>query len=96
MFALGAMHGNGHGLPRDRRTAQEWFRAAAERGHGHAQLMLGRYLASAQQGSRRRRRPGNGWSAPSRRASSMRKPILPNSQHLRRHKATDASQPRRR
>jgi TPR repeat protein len=50
MFALGAMHGNGHGLPRDRRTAQEWFRAAAERGHGHAQLMLGRYLASGAAG----------------------------------------------
>ena len=24
--------------------AQRWFRAAAERGHGQAQLMLGRYL----------------------------------------------------
>ena len=26
-------------------TAQRWFRAAAELGHGQAQLMLGRYLA---------------------------------------------------
>ncbi|MBV8521916.1 MAG: sel1 repeat family protein, partial [Acetobacteraceae bacterium] len=25
--------------------AQRWFRAAAERGHPHAQMMLGRYLA---------------------------------------------------
>jgi TPR repeat protein len=28
----------------DRATAQRWFRAAAELGHGQAQLMLGRYL----------------------------------------------------
>ena len=46
MFALGALHGGGHGLPKDRRTAQNWFRAAAMLGHGQAQLMLGRYLAS--------------------------------------------------
>jgi TPR repeat protein len=26
--------------------AQKWFRVAAELGHGQAQLMLGRYLAS--------------------------------------------------
>ena len=26
------------------RTAQRWFRAAAEAGHGQAQMMLGRYL----------------------------------------------------
>ena len=45
MFALGAMYGNGHDLPMDRHTAQQWFRRAAELGHGHAQLMLGRYLA---------------------------------------------------
>ena len=29
----------------DRVVAQRWFRAAAERGHPHAQMMLGRYLA---------------------------------------------------
>jgi hypothetical protein len=29
----------------DRVTAQKWFRAAAELGHGHAQVMLARYLA---------------------------------------------------
>ena len=50
MFALGAMHGGGHTLPMDRMTAQRWFRAAAELGHGHAQLMLGRYLASGAAG----------------------------------------------
>ncbi len=33
-------------MPADRPTAQRWFRAAAERGHGHAQLMLGRYLTN--------------------------------------------------
>jgi hypothetical protein len=38
-------HGGGHGFPIDRATAPHWFRAAAELGHGHAQLMLGRYLA---------------------------------------------------
>jgi TPR repeat protein len=27
-------------------TNQRWFRGAAERGHGHAQMMLGRYLTS--------------------------------------------------
>jgi len=46
MFALGALHGGGHGLPMDRRVAQRWFRAAANLGHGQAQLMLGRYLGS--------------------------------------------------
>jgi TPR repeat protein len=29
----------------DRRVAQHWFQAAAERGHTHAQMMIGRYLA---------------------------------------------------
>ena len=27
------------------RRRRHWFRAAAERGHAHAQMMLGRYLA---------------------------------------------------
>jgi TPR repeat protein len=45
MFALGAMNGGGHDVPWNRPEAQRWFRAAAERGHAHAQMMLGRYLA---------------------------------------------------
>jgi len=45
MFALGALHAGGHDLPEDRAAAQRWFRAAAKRGHGQAQLMLSRYLA---------------------------------------------------
>jgi TPR repeat protein len=32
-------------VPTDRPVAQRWFRAAAERGHPYAQMMLGRYLA---------------------------------------------------
>ena len=54
MFALGALHGGGHGLPMDRGTAQRWFRAAANLGHGQAQLMLGRYLASGVAGESNR------------------------------------------
>src|SRR4029077_11962429 len=50
MFALGAMYGGGHNIPMDRQAALRWFRAAAELGHGHAQLMLGRYLASGAAG----------------------------------------------
>jgi TPR repeat protein len=45
MFSTGAMHGGGHEVPTDRAEAQKWFRAAAERGHAQAQMMLGRYLA---------------------------------------------------
>ena len=41
MFALGTLNSGGHNLPVDRRVAQRWLRAAAERGNGHAQLMLG-------------------------------------------------------
>jgi hypothetical protein len=33
-----------------RASPQRWFRAAAELGHGHAQLMLGRYLGSGAAG----------------------------------------------
>jgi TPR repeat protein len=40
------MCGGGKNVPIDRGTAQRWFRAAAELGHGHSQLMLARYLAS--------------------------------------------------
>ena len=50
MFALGVLRGSGHDLPLDRVTAQRWFRAAAELGHGQAQLMLGRYLATGAAG----------------------------------------------
>ena len=46
MLALGALYGGGHGAPVDRHTVQRWFRAAAELGHGYAQFMLARYLAS--------------------------------------------------
>ena len=45
MFALGALYGGGHDIPWDRAAAEKWFRQAAERGHAHAQMMLGRYLA---------------------------------------------------
>jgi hypothetical protein len=45
MFSAGAMHGGGHEVPTNRAEAQKWFRAAAERGHAQAQMMLGRYLA---------------------------------------------------
>jgi len=37
-------------VPTDREAAQRWFRAAAELGHGHAQLMLGRYLVAGTAG----------------------------------------------
>jgi TPR repeat protein len=50
MYALGALHAGGHGLPTNRQIAQHWFRAAAELGHGHAQMMLGRYLTSGAAG----------------------------------------------
>jgi len=52
MFALGALHSGAHDLPMDRATAQRWFRAAAELGHGQAQLTLGRYLAGGVAGER--------------------------------------------
>jgi TPR repeat protein len=50
MFALGALYSGGHNLPVDRAAAQRWFRAAAELGHGPAQLMLGRYLVEGAAG----------------------------------------------
>jgi TPR repeat protein len=50
MFALGAMYSGGHAIAVDRAKAEHWFRAAAERGHGQAQLMLGRYLRSGAAG----------------------------------------------
>jgi uncharacterized protein len=51
MFALGALHGGGHHLEADRETAQRWLRAAAEKGHGYGQMMLGRYLAAGAAGA---------------------------------------------
>ncbi len=45
MFALGAMYGGGHDIATDRARALACYRAAAERGHPMACLMLGRYLA---------------------------------------------------
>ena len=53
MFALGAMYSGGHDYPVDRAEAQRWFRAAAELGHGQAQLMLARYLTSGAAGEKR-------------------------------------------
>jgi uncharacterized protein len=44
MFAAGILLGGGHGVTQDRAAAQAWFARAAERGHGFAALMLGRYL----------------------------------------------------
>jgi TPR repeat protein len=44
------MYSGGHAIPVDRSKAERWFRAAAERGHGQAQLMLGRYLRSGAAG----------------------------------------------
>jgi TPR repeat protein len=32
-------------VPEDREEARDWYRRAAERGHAHAQMMLGRFLA---------------------------------------------------
>jgi TPR repeat protein len=45
MFAIGVLYETGQGLSINHKAAQEWFAAAAERGHRHAQLMLGRYLS---------------------------------------------------
>ena len=44
MFALGAICSGGHGGEPNPAAAERWFRAAAELGHGAAQMMLGRYL----------------------------------------------------
>ena len=52
MFALGAAYSGGYGLAEDRTRAQRWFQAAAELGHGQAQLILGRYLALGAAGER--------------------------------------------
>jgi TPR repeat protein len=50
MFALDAMYSGNHAIPVDRIKAEHWFRAAAERGHGQAQLMLARYLRAGATG----------------------------------------------
>ena len=44
MFALGALYGGGHQIPTDRAKSLQHYRAAAEKGHGRAALMLGKYL----------------------------------------------------
>ena len=77
MFALGALYAGGHDLPEDRMTAQRWFRAAAELGHGQAQLMLGRYLPKASPASQTRRRRARGSSKPPPRASKKPRQISP-------------------
>jgi TPR repeat protein len=38
------MLGGGHDVPEDKAEAQGWYLRAAEKGHAHAQLMLGRFL----------------------------------------------------
>ena len=58
-------------------TAQRWFRAAAELGHGQAQPMLGRYLPKASPASQTRRRRARGSSKPLPRASKKHRPISP-------------------
>jgi hypothetical protein len=50
MFALGALRASGHDLPQRSGGTERWFRAAAERGRGQVQLMLGRYLAEGAAG----------------------------------------------
>jgi TPR repeat protein len=52
MFAVGAMLGGGHEVPENREEAQSWYRRAAEKGHAHAQLMLGRFLMRGLAGER--------------------------------------------
>jgi uncharacterized protein len=52
MFALGVLDSSGQGLRLDAAAARKWFAAAAERGHGRAQLMLGRYLTKGLGGKR--------------------------------------------
>lgn len=43
-FSLGAMYGGGHDVPADLPKARDYFEEAAQRGHGLAQMMFGRYL----------------------------------------------------
>lgn len=40
-WALGFLHTNGEGLPKDSRLAAEWYRKAADQGHAGAQNNLG-------------------------------------------------------
>jgi TPR repeat protein len=75
MFALGAMYSGGHNCPVDRAEAQRRFRAAAELGHGQAQLMLARYLRSGVAGERNLAEARLCSSAPSRRACRKRRRI---------------------
>jgi len=50
MFALGALDDGGDAA--NRAFSLRWLRAAAERGHGRAQQLLGRYLAQGLSGER--------------------------------------------
>ncbi|CDX36385.1 hypothetical protein MPLSOD_270073 [Mesorhizobium sp. SOD10] len=45
MFVIAALYESGQALSFDQKAAQKWFAAAAERRHGYAQLLLGRYLS---------------------------------------------------
>ena len=46
MFALGTLHGGGHGLPTTGEPRKNGSARRPKLGHGQAQLMLGRYLAN--------------------------------------------------
>ena len=58
-FEIGAMHENGRGVAADRNAAMEWYRKAAEQGHGRAGNALARMQDNAQRlakpSSRRKR-----------------------------------------
>lgn len=47
-FEIGAMHENGRGVAADRDAAMEWYRKAAEQGHGRAGNALARMQDNAQ------------------------------------------------
>jgi uncharacterized protein len=49
MFALGVLNGGHHGRA-NHTIAQRWLQAAADRGHGHAQMMLGSHRERGQRG----------------------------------------------
>ena len=47
-YSLGAMYGNGHGIPQDDKATVKWFRKAAEQGHTKAQFNLGAMYGNGQ------------------------------------------------
>lgn len=44
-IALGAMYGNGQGVPQDYVASAKWYQKAAEQGGAHAQNMLASYYS---------------------------------------------------